>query len=253
MHSTVFSWKSFDWNYEPFGFYSQINLSCRANCAATGTALSALRALENYSHQSKLEHNGGREENSGEIISRGSFASKEWRWEMLATNQRYNGGQGWIPWSWYWDILQHPTIPAPPSHPQTSIPSSPWRSALTFNCSFLLPSCQSFVSPNAHPCRPIHSRVTLIFLQSISISSCEWSSPINSAVGGEKGKAKAIRLFNYCVLFMCQGTYIYGFCCMPPYVDVWREKKKPRWGYGIWKQEPQQWRNKVPIMCGNST
>lgn len=56
-------------------------------------------------------------------------------------------------------------------------------------------------------------RVTLIFLQSISISSCEWSSPINSAVGGEKGKAKAICLFNYrntqCFLFMCQGTYIW--------------------------------------------
>lgn len=76
------------------------------------------------------------------------------------------------------------------------------------------PPFLSVIRQSKRPSLPSYSfRVTLIFLQSISISSCEWSSPINSAVGGEKGKAKAICLFNcrstQCFLFMCQGTYIW--------------------------------------------
>lgn len=188
-------------------FFSQMSLSCRANCAAGGTALSALKALENYSHQSKLEHNGGREEDSGEIISPGSSALKEWRLKMLATHQRYDGGQWWIPWSWDWDILQQPV---PPSHPQNIHSILPVT--LSSDIQLLVsPPLLSIIHQSKRPSHPV------ISLHSISISSCEWSLPINGVVGGGGGgEAKAIYCSIQCFLIMCQGTYIW----ILPYASI---------------------------------
>lgn len=99
--------------------------------------------------------------------------------------------------------------------------------------------------------------VTLISVHSISITSCEWSSPISSVVGGGKGTAKAICRLKYCgtqcFLFMCEGTYIW----IPLYASICECVDNEKTSQGevmvFEKREPQQWRNKVPIMCGIST
>lgn len=183
-------------------FFPQISLSCRANRAARGTALSALEAL-------KLQPS---------IKTGAQWRERGEQWRDYFTREFCIEGMkvedvGYKPEIRWWtdgfldleigifcnNLYHLRTL-------RTSIPSSPWHLALTFNCSFLLPSCQSFVDPNAHPCHPIHS----CYLPAQHFHLVLWVIIANQQCGrwGQRPSASSTIAASNVFLLMCPGTYM---------------------------------------------